>query len=259
VNIKNIRLGGILIGAAIVAIQPATAWAQEAEAAGPPSDTPAQSTSATVSFITDYRFRGVSLNNGRETVQASITINHETGLYATAWGSAFSAVPGDSSEIAVYGGYQRNLGGVGVNVGVVGYLFPDDSNLNFLEVYGSATKKLGPVTQTVGVYFAPKQESEALRRSTGRTGSSAYYYGTTSLAIPKAPVPITLSATYGYEKGARLLSQGGKFDWDLAASARIIGLDWAVHYIGSDAPRTISFTGNNITRSGVIASVSKSF
>lgn len=56
-----------------------------------------------------------------------------------------------------------------------------------------------------------------------------------------------------------MLSQGGKVDWDLSATLRQFGLDWSIHYIGSDAPRVISFTGNNITREAVVASISKTF
>lgn len=265
------------LGLAALAL-PATAWAEEGaadsdeasasenQAAAEPSNVEAEastspdlSVSANVGFFTDYRFRGISLNNGRETIQGSITLNHQSGLYVSAWGSSFSAVPGDSSEIAVYAGYQRRLSGIDINIGVVDYIFPDNGALSFIEIYGSATAKLGPVSQTFGVYVAPDQNSDGVRRTSGRTGSSAYYYSTTSLPIPDLPVPVTLSATFGYERGARLLSEGGKFDWDLGASVRLIGLDWGLRYIGSDVPRVISATGNNITRSGVVASVSRSF
>ncbi|TXG84122.1 MAG: hypothetical protein E6R12_05880 [Sphingomonadales bacterium] len=251
-------IAGGALGTAMLVAASGAAHAQDGtEQPAPKPETPALTTSATVGFATDYRFRGISLNNGRETIQGSITAAHKSGFYVTAWGSAFSAVEGDSSEIALYGGYQRNIGGVGVNVGVVAYLFPEDSNLSFLEIYGSASKKFGPVTQTLGAYFAPKQDSDGVRRSSGETGSSAYYYSTTTLAVPK--LPVTLGATIGYEKGARVLSQGGKVDWDLSATLRQFGLDWSIHYIGSDAPRVISFTGNNITREAVVASISKTF
>lgn len=254
------KIARVLIGATIIALQPALVYAQDAPAADqvePAAKPSVFSSSATVSLITDYRFRGISLNNGRQAVQGSITVKHESGLYVTAWGSPFSAIEGDSSEIAVYGGYQRKIGGVGFDVGAVGYLFPGDDDINFFELYGSASKSFGPLSSSVGIYYAPKQDSGSVRRVSGRTGDSVYVYGSGALAIPKTPV--TLSAQIGYERGARILSEGGKVDWDLGISVRAIGLNWAVHYIDSDAPTVRSFTGNNITRGAAVASISKSF
>jgi len=257
---------GVAIVVALAAAQPALAQDASGDAQGSSEEaTPDTATSdftisGNVGFFTDYRFRGISLNDGRETIQGIININHESGLYVSAWGSGFAGVQGDSSEIAVYTGVQRKLGGIGVNVGVVNYLFPGDSDLNFLEVYGSATAKIGPVSQTVGAYFAPDQNSTALiRPSSGLTDDSTYLYSTTSFALPVPELPVTLSATVGYERGARLLSEGGKVDWDLSATLRKFGLDWSVHYIGSDAPSVHSYTGENISGEAVVASISRSF
>jgi len=263
--VKNSIFGAAFV-AALVAARPALA--QDASGDAQDSSEEPRSDAATseftisgnVGFFTDYRFRGISLNDGRETIQGIININHESGLYVSAWGSGFAGVQGDSSEIAVYTGVQRKLGGIGVNVGVVNYLFPGDSELNFLEVYGSATAQIGPVSQTVGVYYAPDQNTTALiLPSTGLTEDSVYYYSTTSFPISVPELPVTLSATVGYERGARLLSEGGKVDWDLSATVRKFGLDWSVHYIGSDSPSVLSYTGENISGEAVVASITRSF
>lgn len=253
---------GASIVAALVQVQPALAQNASVEAQGLSEEaTPGAATSdlnisGNVGFFTDYRFRGISLNDGRETIQGNININHQSGLYVPAWGSGFAGVQGDSSEIAIYTGVQRNFGRVGVNVGVVNYLFPGDSDLNFLEVYGSAAIKIGPISQTVGAYYAPDQDSTALiRPSSGLTDDSTYLYSDTSADITGPELPIMVSATIGYETGGRLLSEGGKVDWDLGATLRKFGLDWSVHYIGSDAPSVRSFTGENISGEAVVASI----
>lgn len=206
--------------------------------------------------MNDYRFRGISLNDDKPTVQASLTLSHESGFYVTSWGSAFSAVPGDSSEIAVYTGFQKALNdGIGVNVGVVNYLFPGDGGINFYEVYGSLSKTLGEVTTSVGVYYAPKQGH--VRTASGQKDDNVYVYGSAAWAIPTTPV--TLSAQIGYENGPRILSTGGKTDWDIAAAVNALGLTWAVHYIDSDAKDFRSARGRNLSKPKLFLSLSKGF
>lgn len=214
------------------------------------------SSSANVAFVNDYRFRGISLNDDKPTVQASLTVSHESGFYFTSWGSAFSAVPGDSSEIAVYTGFQKSLNdGYGFNVGVVNYLFPGDGAINFYEVYGSLSKAIGAVNTTVGVYYAPKQGH--VRAASGQKDDNVYIYGSAAWAIPSTPV--TLSAQVGYENGPRILSTGGKTDWDLAASVNAVGLTWAAHYIDSDANAFRSARGRNLSKPKLFLSISKAF
>ena len=214
------------------------------------------SSSANVAFVNDYRFRGISLNDDKPTVQASLTVSHESGFYLTGWGSAFSAIPGDSSEIAVYTGYQKALSeGVGVDVGVVIYLFPGDSGINFYEVYGSVSKSFGAVTSKLGIYYAPKQGH--VRAASGQKDDNVYVYGSAAWAIPNTAV--SLSAQLGYENGPRILSTGGKVDWDVGASVNALGLTWAAHYLDSDAPDFRSARGKNLSKPKLFLSLSKAF
>ena len=44
----------------------------------------------TATVVTDYRFRGISQTDKNAAIQGSITVTHESGLYATVWGSSVS-------------------------------------------------------------------------------------------------------------------------------------------------------------------------
>src|ERR1051325_9913354 len=57
--------------------------------------------------VSDYRYRGVSLSNGNPALQASVTLEHNSGLYATAWGSTLGH--GTQTEVDFTGGYSKDL------------------------------------------------------------------------------------------------------------------------------------------------------
>ncbi|MES2301509.1 MAG: TorF family putative porin, partial [Pseudomonadota bacterium] len=65
--------------------------------------------------------------------------------------------PNEGSEIDIYGGYTKALAGVTVDVGLYGYIYPNVSNYNLFEVYGSVAKSFGPITAKAGLNWAPKQ------------------------------------------------------------------------------------------------------
>ena len=48
---------------------------------------PGVTTTGNVTLSTDYRFRGVSQTSNNPAIQGAINFNHESGLYASVWGS----------------------------------------------------------------------------------------------------------------------------------------------------------------------------
>ncbi|MBT5186001.1 MAG: hypothetical protein HOM01_04285, partial [Kordiimonadaceae bacterium] len=54
--------------------------------------------SGDVTGISDYRFRGVSMTNKDPAVQGTLSVEHKSGLYVTAWGTNISDFNGAKTE-----------------------------------------------------------------------------------------------------------------------------------------------------------------
>lgn len=217
-----------------------------ADETDPPSDITITGTAAVVS---QYRFRGLSQSNNQPVVQGSMTVSHSSGLYVSVWGSSassndFNDSPIDigGTEIDVYGGFAKELGGVKVDVGVYGYIYPGSKNLigfqnaNYVEVYGSVAKTLGPVTAKAGVYYAPAQKVFNLNFSSP-SRHNTYVYGELSSGIPGTPL-----ALHGH-----LGHTGGGFDYFKQYIDYSVGVSYTWKALTLDA----SFVGTNVSRTDV--------
>lgn len=219
-----------------------------ADETAPPSDITITGTAAVVS---QYRFRGLSQSNNQPVVQGSMTVSHSSGLYVSVWGSSassngFNDSPIDigGTEIDIYGGFAKDLGGVKVDVGVYGYIYPGSGNTNggqnsnYVEVYGSLAKTLGPVTAKVGVYYAPAQKVFNLSVYSP-TRNNTYVYGELSSGIPGTPLSI-----HGH-----LGHSGGGFDYVKQYIDYTVGVSYTWKALTLDA----SLVGTNISKSETIA------
>jgi uncharacterized protein (TIGR02001 family) len=85
--------------------------------------------SYTLSFVSDYRARGISQTYLEPTVQASIDLVHSSGFYTGIWASEVSndSTAGADEEIDVYVGYNgeiKSVEGLGYTAGLYGYFYP---------------------------------------------------------------------------------------------------------------------------------------
>lgn len=95
--------------------------------------------SATVTATNDYVFRGITQSAEDPALQASVDYAHESGWYIGAWGSNVDFGPGDPAdiEIDVYTGFSGGSeDGLGWDVGITYYTYPDESDYNYPEIYG---------------------------------------------------------------------------------------------------------------------------
>jgi uncharacterized protein (TIGR02001 family) len=186
-------------------------------------------------IYSDYRFRGVSLNDRKFTPQGTMTLTTEPGFYVSAFGSPANAGVG-GTEIDVSGGYSKAFGGATVDIGAVGYIYPKAGSLSYYEIYGSVSGAIGPVTPKIGINFAPSQNAVFLGNVESSTRKTNFYvYGGLTAAIPDTP--ISLNAQIGLETGAfDYRPTGSKIDWQIGASASFYGLTFSLNYIDSNAP-----------------------
>lgn len=193
-----------------------------AQAADPPG---AFTATTTIGGVSDYRFRGVSRSGEDPALQGSIEAAHVSGFYAGAWASSLGDAGRADVEVDLYGGWSGDVGAAAIDVGVLGYLYPDGSDLDYLEVYGSAGWSLGPATATLGVNYAPDQKNVA-------GDDNLYLYGNLAAGIPTTSV--TLRAHLGYEDGGFGGADGDKVDWSLGAEYVLGPVVLGAAYVDTD-------------------------
>jgi uncharacterized protein (TIGR02001 family) len=194
----------------------------------------AMDVSGEIGVVSDYRYRGVSLSRGRPAVQGSVTIEHDSGLYAEAWASTLER-PGDptDSEVDFTAGFSKDLSEA-FNVDLSGsfFAYPSAGSDNYVEATAVVTAARGAASGSLGLSYIPRQR--ATRDDSGASHDNAYLFGTLDYAIPKTPV--TLKAGLGYERGAfDEVERGGKWDWTLGCEAELKRVRLGLAYVGSNA------------------------
>jgi uncharacterized protein (TIGR02001 family) len=225
--------------------------------------------SGSVTLVSDYRFRGVSQTDKKPALQGSITVSHESGFYASVWGSSVSgyvlATNNTSQELDLILGFKKTFGGTTFDAGLLYYAYPKSGpgNSNFAEPYVSVAQTIGPVTAKVSAAYAPKQKALGLTQGTVAepTRDNFYLGGDLSASIPNTP--LGLSAHVGHSFGPSWLAtdfngKKGYTDWSLGATMTHKALTLGVQYVDSDAV-FISPSGKNVAKGGVVATLGVSF
>ncbi len=251
--------------ASVLALSAAVpAFAQDTD---PP---PPVTVNATAVLTSDYRFRGISQTDKNAAIQGSITVTHESGFYASVWGSSISsyvtATTNSTQEIDLILGWKKTFGGTTVDAGLLYYFYPKTGPgvTNFAEPYLAVTQVIGPVSAKALVAYAPKQGALALdQRSTSRTSparENLYLALDLTAAIPNTP--ISLMAHVGQSEGPSWLSTTGRgnryTDWSLGASATWKALTLGVSYVDTNTT-FITPSGKDAAKGGVVVSLTAAF
>lgn len=207
---------------------PCAARAQDTADAGD-APAPAFSVSGEVGLATDYRFRGLSLSDKSPEVTASLSVEHQSGLYASAWASNVELGSGKADDLEVDWtvGFSRDVGAINVDVGGIYYSYLDAKDLNYVEVYGAVGTKVGPADVKLGVAYAPSQAN---------IGNQDNTYVYVAGDVPLGDGPVSLHGTFGLENGA---FGDNKKDWGLGLSVDLgSGLTGTVDYIDTAHAQT---------------------
>jgi uncharacterized protein (TIGR02001 family) len=147
--------------------------------------------SGTVTVVSDYDFRGISLSATEPALQGSIDWAHDSGLYLGALGSCcLDYGPGTetSNEVDLYAGFAGEAsGGFGYDVGIVYYTYwPDDDEVDYPELW-------------VGGSYGPIKVKAWYTNDYGNLDVDAYYIeGNGTFELPQN---FTLTAHVGYNFG----------------------------------------------------------
>ena len=111
----------------------------------------AVSVSGNAAIQTDYIWRGMTQNDGQNSVNVGLDVDFENGFYVGTWGAAVDV--GESTlELDYYGGYSGSIGDIGYDIGFIEVTYPGVSASDFSETY------LGLDVMGVGLFYAAGDE-----------------------------------------------------------------------------------------------------
>lgn len=185
---------------------------------------------ATITLANDYIWRGVSQTSNGATIQGSFDMAHESGIYFGAWASNVEfGDTNNSMELDLYAGFSNDIDlGNGMtltyDLGFLHYEYPEQSDLNFNEVY-------------FGLGFSPIED----------LNFGAYYYhdigvenhfatGYTDLSVdytlPDAFWNIQIIGHAGFYD--RRAGANDYWDWKIGLAKQLYGFNFEVAYIDTD-------------------------
>lgn len=219
-------------------------------------------TSGSVAFTTDYKFRGITQTSNGAAVQGSLTASHDSGLYASAWGSSIASGSG-GSEMDFLFGYAGTTGDVSYDVGVMRYAYPGANKGNFgadpdyNEIYGSVAAH----GAKVGVAYSDDYFAE--------TGKFGYVFASYGTEVSGVGVSASVGYNYFFDDsfaageglgaflGNAAVTDDAYIDYKVAVSKEVEGIGFELAYIGTDLDDKDA-AGLNIDGSFVVTA-SKSF
>lgn len=212
--------------------------------------------------VSDYRFRGISQTDKRFAVQGTITISHDSGFYATVWGSSIDdyVAAGSDQEIDLIAGWARTFGATKLDVGVLYYYYPGAEKItpgyasDFVEPYVAVSHTIGPVTGKLTAAYAPKQRALSVGR-----GKEDNFYLAGDLSAPVGS-GFAVSAHLGHSFGPSYLTIGKHYtDWSLGASYSWKNLTLGVSYVDTDKSSIAADSGRNLSKAGAVFSLGVAF
>ena len=245
--------------------------------------------SGNVTFVGDYRFRGLSQTYNQPALQGGAEYASTIGVYGGGWSSNVSGnqfLNGGSLEVDLYGGYRRTYGKLGLDAGMQYYWYPSarynidpGDDYNTLEVYFGAryqqftakyshavTDLFGMKTSTIGGYCGMNADGTPATADclgTGSTKGSGYAdFGATFEVMS-----LNLALHYGYQY-VRNYPQLSYSDYKIGLSRAFGGITLGAAAVGTDAesrfyrytPTTAGSTETeDVSKAAFVLSASKAF
>ena len=219
--------------------------------------------SGSATLTSDYRFRGISQTDKKLAVQGTFTIAHESGFYATVWGSSVDdyVAAGSDQEIDLIAGWAKDFNGTKLDIGVLYYYYPGAEEIipgyksDFIEPYVAVSHTFGPATGKLSLAYAPK--SNALSVGDGRE-DNLYVAG--DVSAPIGDSGFAVSGHLAHSFGPSYLTIGDEYtDWNLGASYTYKNFTLGVSYVDTDKSLYNPISGKNLSKAGVVVSLSAAF
>ena len=215
----------------------------------------AQTVSGEAEIVSDYRYRGVSLSNGKPALQASAELDSGTGFYLGGFGSWVPHGGGSTAvELDASAGYRTTVAGITLDGGVSWYHYPGAADCDYAEAIATLSWERGNTGARGGVAWAPRQANLIDAAGT----KSANLYGFVGVEQAIAGTPISLTFDLGYEAGAfDGAARGGKLDWRGGIAVSQSGFTVSASYVGAVRPH--ARTGERRRENGMVLALGRSF
>lgn len=183
---------------------------------------------ASISVVSDYRFRGISLSDENPALQVDLTASHGSGLYANLFASTIQeygiGADGDGAKVELdyMVGWAGSRGGLDFDLAASLYTYPDGSGVSYVELPLQVSRTQGAWTAALGLAYAPAQDA---------LGDQDNRYGWGELAFAGDALPVALALRVGHEDGA---FADAKTDWSLTASRDWGRVNVGLGYVDSD-------------------------
>jgi uncharacterized protein (TIGR02001 family) len=212
--------------------------------------------SSTVTLTSDYDFRGASQSAKDPAIQGSVDYAHESGWYIGAWASNvdFGDEVGIDYEVDLYTGFSGgDEEGLGWDVGLVYYAYPDDSDANYPEIYGKIH---------YGVFSGALFYSNDYVNS---SQSAMYLSGDVNVPLPVENLSLVAHAAYSFGDfwdGAAGESSSDYIDWSVGVGYTVGRFDLGLKYVDTTLDEgEFWFSGEDVnnTEGRVIFSIGTTF
>jgi len=207
--------------------------------------------SGNVSLASDYMWRGISQTDNQLSVSGGLDYGHESGFYLGTWAGNVNFGPGDPSmELDVYGGFAGEMGAIGYDVGVIGYLYPSADEINTTEFYvGGSYGFTDAVSAGLKFYYTSDYFG---------TSESAYRVeGSVDVGLPEDfGLSLAVATNDGDAFDPNVTGLTDYMDYSVGLSKSMWDLDFGLSYI--DTNLSESECGSNICDGRVVFSVAKS-
>jgi uncharacterized protein (TIGR02001 family) len=231
--------------------------------ASEPTSAPALSLTGNAAITSDYRYRGITQTFNDPAVQAGFVLSHASGLYAGAWGSNVDFGGTAHLELDPYVGYTTTLAGFAsqpvLDVGLWYYLYPSETDLNWLELYAKLGFKdvlLKDASLLTAVNYTPDFLG---------LDSDAWYLNAT-YSVPFGSTGFSGIAALGYTQADDFEFSEGEdsyLDWKAGVSysfASVKGMSAELAAIGTDIETDgMPHSAKRMVKTGAVFTLNKTF
>jgi uncharacterized protein (TIGR02001 family) len=180
---------------------------------------------ATVTATNDYDFRGFSQSATDPALQGSVDYAHDSGWYIGAWASNvdFGDTVDVDFEVDLYTGFTGKINeSASWDAGIVYYAYPDESDFDYIEVYGGVT---------VGMFKGKLYYSNDF----AGLDESAFYLDTNA-SIP-LPNNFSINLHLGYSSGdaIELVAGDDYADYSVGVGYTISNFNLGLKYVDNNA------------------------
>ncbi len=209
-----------------------------------------------VALLSDYRYRGESLTDGRPALQAAVNYDHSSGLFLGALASTVRIDPAVSGLGAqLYAGYARSLvERASWDIGVVTYLFPHTLLVQRGYDYTEAFVGASYDTVNARLYYSDDYFG---------AGGKAVYLEVNAFRPVNERVALTGHLGYLDHRQTRQPLAGGQdhsqLDFKAGIAIDVTGFTLELSIVGTNAPHDACPPGTGHCNTTGLVSVSRSF